>query len=119
MPKKPSTKVKPKPASKRPTTKPVATPAPVTTAASSPAPKAPAPKVTRPRPASARFRRASLTPAARRGLDAVRFIRIHQKRPFGKRGEQGIVDIVREAARLAARELDAAQQPQTGGTDAR
>jgi hypothetical protein len=81
-----------------------------------------APPVTRPAAAApatshrvtARHHRRLLSPAAQRGLDAVKFIRIHQRRPFGKRGEQGIVDIVRQAAHLAAQELEAAQPPQTG-----
>lgn len=58
------------------------------------------------RSATARYRRAGLSPAGRRGLDAAKYLRIHQRKPFGKRGEQGIVDIVREAAHLARLELD-------------
>ena len=47
------------------------------------------------------------TLASKRGSDLVRYLRIHTKHPYGRRGEQAIVDIAREAAHLGNLELDA------------
>jgi hypothetical protein len=75
----------------------------MTTAASA---KTPRPARTR----NARHRRAFLSPAAARGLDAVKYIRIHERKPYGPRGQQAIVDIVKQAAHLARVELETQQQ---------
>lgn len=85
-----------------PTTTAVAAPPPAT-AAPAPHVLTKAPKL--PRPKNARHRRAFLSPAAARGLDAVKFIRIHQRKPYGRRGEQAIIDIVKQAGHLARVEL--------------
>jgi len=42
------------------------------------------------------------------GTKAVRYLRIHAKHPYGKKGEQGIVDIVRAAWRAALVEVESA-----------
>jgi hypothetical protein len=68
------------------------------------------PAATPPRSATARYRRAGLSPAAARGLDCAKYIRIHRRKPYGDRGIAAIVKIAREAARLGLRELDTAQQ---------
>ncbi len=47
------------------------------------------------------------TLASKLGSELVRYLRIHTKHPYGRRGEQAIVDIAREAAHLGNRELDA------------
>jgi outer membrane biosynthesis protein TonB len=58
-----------------------------------------------------RFNRRLLSPAAKRGLDAVGYIRRHVNvKPYGPRGEQGIVDIVKEAAHLGNLELAALER---------
>ena len=64
-----------------------------------PQPVAPAPAIT------SSPTRAALSPAARRGMEAVRYIRIHLRKPYGTRGQEGIVNIAREAAHLALQEL--------------
>jgi hypothetical protein len=106
-------KPKRKPAKPAPRTKPTARPS-VPAAAPPPAPvmmtsaipaTPPAP-VVKPRP-SARYRRSSLTPAARRGADLVRFLRIHSKRPFARRGEEAIQRLAVEVGHLANAELGA------------
>jgi hypothetical protein len=46
-----------------------------------------------------------LTPAARRGSELVRYLRIHAKHPYGKRGEGAVVELAREVAHLARVQL--------------
>lgn len=79
----------------RPVPAPVAAPAPTETVAAAPvAPPAP-------------MRRARLlTPAAKRGSELVRYLRIHRKTPYGTRGEKAIVTLAREVGHLARVELD-------------
>jgi hypothetical protein len=64
-------------------------------------------KAAAPAAPAARFNRKLLSPAGRRGLDAVGYIRRHLIKPYALRGEQGIVDIVKEAAHLGRLELAA------------
>ncbi len=81
--------------------------APATPVASRPTTAAaPAVQPSKPKPV-ARYRRASLTPAARRGSDLVRFLRIHAKKPFAKRGEEAIRRLAIEVGHLANVELGA------------
>jgi hypothetical protein len=89
-------------------TPPPAAPKPTPVAVTS-TPPPPAPPVTKLRPA-ARFRRTSLTPAAQRGADLVRFLRIHSKKPYGVRGINAIAKLAREVGHLANAELDATPQ---------
>lgn len=98
MAKKPTKKVTRKVSSRRDKH---ATPAPSTPP---PAPAAPtvAPVKTRP---TARFHRAHASPAQRRGAELVRFLRIHAKRPYGRRGEANTIALAREVAHLARIEL--------------
>ena len=46
-----------------------------------------------------------MTPAARRGSELVRYLRIHLKRPYGDRGIRAIEKLAREVAHLANLEL--------------
>lgn len=46
-----------------------------------------------------------LSPAARRGRDLVKFLRIHVKRPYGPRGMNAIAALGREVGHLANIEL--------------
>lgn len=62
--------------------------------------------VARPRPV-ARTRRATATPAQRRGADLVRFLRIHSKKPYGARGVNAIATLAREVGHLGNLELNA------------
>jgi hypothetical protein len=73
------------------------TPIPIAT----PAPAAPVAK-----PARARMSRRALSPAAKRGVELVRYLRIHTKKPYGTRGENAIVRLAREVGHLAGLELD-------------
>lgn len=77
-----------------PTESPVDTPAP-----------APAPKHV-----VGRLHRSTLSPAGLRGRDLVRFLRIHTKHPYAKRGEEQIYLLAREVARLGLNELEVTQQ---------
>lgn len=77
---------------------------PVDVTAAPPAP-APAPP---PKPVVGRLHRSTLTPAGVRGRALVRFLRIHTKHPYAKRGEDAIYLLAREVARLGLGELDAA-----------
>jgi hypothetical protein len=73
-----------------------------------PAAAAPAPVTTTPaakRPAVARTRRATATPAQRRGAELARYLRIHLKRPYGERGIRAIVELTKEVGHLARVEL--------------
>jgi hypothetical protein len=85
------------------------------TRAAAPKPAVPAPSasatttttpVAKPRPV-ARTHRRSATPAAARGADLVRYLRIHLKKPYGVRGENAIVALAREVGRLGNIELGA------------
>lgn len=69
-----------------------------------PVPPAPAP-VNLPKPSRARL----LTPAAKRGAELVRYLRIHAKRPYGKRGENAILDMAREVGHLGRLQLGEVQ----------
>jgi hypothetical protein len=69
-------------------------------------PAAPSPAPPAPRPL-ARMRRATATPAQRRGADLVRYLRIHVKRPYGRRGEEAIRRLAVEVGHLANLELNA------------
>jgi hypothetical protein len=51
------------------------------------------------------MRRATASPAQRRGAELVRFLRIHAKRPYGPRGENATIALAREVAHLARLEL--------------
>lgn len=53
----------------------------------------------------ARFRRVGASPAQQRGADLVRYLRIHLKHPYGKRGIAAIEKLAREVAHLANLEL--------------
>jgi len=103
-------KSKPKPPAKattKPKPAPVAVPAPkpepVATAPTTPAP-ASTPATVKSRP-SARTRRATASPAARRGSDLVRYLRIHAKKPYGARGENALVALAKEVGHLGNIEL--------------
>jgi hypothetical protein len=78
------------------------TPALVTAATTEPAP---VPTV-KPRP-MARTRRRLASPAQRRGADLVRYLRIHAKKPFGRRGEEAIRRLAVEVGHLGNLELNA------------
>ena len=54
-----------------------------------------------PRRAAGPLHRSTLTPADLRGRDLVRFLRIHAKRSYGKRGEHAIYLLAREVASAA------------------
>lgn len=69
----------------------------------------PAPVAPTPRQVTGRMHRATLTPAGLRGRDLVRFLRIHTKHPYAKRGEEQIYLLAREVARLGLSELEATQ----------
>src|SRR5438045_3574442 len=84
-----------------PLTTPVAAAATTTTAA----------RVAKPRPV-ARMRRATASPAQRRGADLVRYLRIHQKHPYGDRGIRALVTLAREVAHLGLAELNATVSPE-------
>jgi len=75
------------------------TPIPIAT----PAPRTAAPVA---KPARARMSRRTLSPAAKRGVELVRYLRIHTKKPYGTRGENAIVRLAREVGHLAGLELD-------------
>jgi hypothetical protein len=66
----------------------------------------PAAPVAKPRPL-ARMHRATASPAQRKGAELTRFLRIHAKRPFARRGE-AIRRLAIEAAHLGRIELGAA-----------
>jgi len=55
--------------------------------------------------ARARMRRATATAAQRRGADLVRYLRIHSKKPYAKRGEEAIRQLAIETAHLGRLEL--------------
>jgi hypothetical protein len=112
MAKKPKKAAPPKatkpPARSAPASPPPAASTPSTTATTPPAAtNAAAPRPKSPRPASARFRRSQLSPAGRRGAELVRFLRIHSKHPYAKRGEAAIHKLAVETAHLGRLELDA------------
>jgi hypothetical protein len=87
------------------TTRP-AVPAPTMPASRATANISPAPT---PAPKPSRMTRARLlSPAAKRGADLVRYLKIHAKHPYGPRGQEAIVKIAREAGHLASLELAAA-----------
>jgi hypothetical protein len=75
-------------------------------------PSSAAPGKTRP---TARFHRASASPAQRRGADLVRYLRLHLRRPYGDRGVAAIAKLAQEVAHLANLELNARQAPEGGG----
>jgi len=100
MQKKPTKKVPPKPAKKQAAR--TTAPAITTTVATPPTTS----QVAKPRPV-ARYRRASMTAAQRRGADLVRFLRIHSKKPFARRGEEAIRKLAIEVGHLANIELGA------------
>ena len=107
MPKPKTTKKPPKPASKTKLTPAPVVAAPVAPPAPTVKPDAPpvAPvQASKPRPV-ARTRRATASPAQRRGADLVRFLRIHSKKPYGTRGENALVALAKEVGHLANIEL--------------
>lgn len=63
-----------------------------------------------PRPALGRLHRATLTPAGLRGRDLVRFLRIHVKQPYGKRGQEAIRQLAVEVGHLGNLELNTQAQ---------
>lgn len=65
--------------------------------------------VTSPAVVVARVARVKRTLASKMGSELVRYLRIHTKHPYGRRGEQAIVDLARDAAHLGHLELNAAQ----------
>jgi len=103
-----TTKAKPQ-GSRRPSTR-RATPAsamrPTPAATSTPTPMLPAAPVVRLRPA-ARMRRATASPAQRRGADLTRYLRIHTKHPYADRGIRAIHKLALEVAHLGRLELGA------------
>lgn len=67
----------------------------------------PAPVLTvKPRP-MARTHRRLASPAQQRGADLVRYLRIHAKKPFGRRGEEAIRQLAVEVGHLGNLELNA------------
>jgi hypothetical protein len=102
MPKNPTKKASPK-AVKKPDTR---TSAPTTVAPPPAATATTTSQRAKPRPAAARYRRASLTAAQRRGADLVRYLRIHSKKPFARRGEEAIRKLAIEVGHLANIELN-------------
>lgn len=52
-----------------------------------------------------RTRTRGTSPAGRRGLDCLRFLRIHARTPYGRRGQEAIVKIAIEAGHLGRLEL--------------
>lgn len=56
-------------------------------------------------PPQARTHRSTASPAQRRGADLVRYLRIHLKHPYGKRGEEAIRRLAVEVAHLGNAEL--------------
>src|SRR5437868_3913358 len=108
-PTKAPTRSKPNPAPVVATAPPQPEPIPTPTAAPpTPAPAAmvaiAAPQPVKPRP-SGRTRRATASPAARRGADLVRFLRIHEKHAYGERGVRAIYKLALEVAHLGRLEL--------------
>ena len=100
-PKKAARPVRPKPAlSGTDSRTPTLTATPPTTSAQPP------PRVA-PRRAAGRLHRATLTPAGMRGRDLIRFLRIHAKKPYGKRGEEAIRQMAVEVGHLGNLELNA------------
>lgn len=81
-----------------PQDEPVVTPAPVVEVA-------PTPVVSAPMRPGSRVRNTS--PAMKLGAEVVRYLRLHDKKPYGKRGEQALVEMARKAARVANVELGA------------
>lgn len=63
--------------------------------------------VTSPAAVVARVARVKRTLASKMGSELVRYLRVHTKHPYGRRGEQAIVDMARETAHLGNLELDA------------
>lgn len=53
----------------------------------------------------ARFSRAEASHAARRGADLVRYLRIHARTPYGKRGEEAIGRLAVEVGHLGNLEI--------------
>lgn len=85
-----------------------AAPAPVTPAANTTTNAAPPPApVVRPRPLARMHRK---SPAQKIGSELVRYLRIHSKHPYGKRGQKAILD-------LATRVRQHAQEESKGFTD--
>jgi hypothetical protein len=103
MQKKPTKKTPPKARGKH-SPRPAASAAPASTAVATATTRRAAKTVL---PRTARHRRAFLSAAAARGLDAVKYIRIHERKAYGRRGEQAIIDIVKQAGHLANIELNA------------
>jgi hypothetical protein len=68
-------------------------------------PEVPTPALVKPRPTARTYRRLA-SPAARRGADLVRFLRVHAKRPFGRRGEEAIRRLAVEVGHLGNLELN-------------
>jgi hypothetical protein len=65
------------------------------------------------KPARARMSRRTLTPAQRRGLDLARFLRIHARKPYGRRGEEAIRRLAVEVGHLGNLELNASSAEAT------
>lgn len=63
--------------------------------------------VTSPAAVVARVARVKRTLASKMGSELVRYLRIHTKHPYGRRGEQAIVDMACEIAHMGNLELDA------------
>jgi hypothetical protein len=105
MKKKPTNKAKPagkpRPVEQAPTAPPPVTPqvavTAVTTTTSQPAATAPAPK-----PALMRTR--LRTPAQRSAAELIRFLKIHAKRAYGKRGQRAILDLAQRVRQQAQQE---------------
>jgi hypothetical protein len=76
---------------------PVMPAAAVTTTTNQPPSSAPAPK-----PALARTR--LRTPAQRTVAELIRFLKIHQKTPYARRGQRAILDLAQRATRQAEQE---------------
>jgi len=67
-----------------------------------------APPAPKPRP-SARFHRKNSTLAQQMGSSLVRYLRLHAKSPYGRRGENAIIAWAIRTAHQANVELDARQ----------
>src|SRR5688500_11572074 len=109
-PKKTTKKVKPKGRSTRPIATATTTVVggtklapPTTTLRRSTAPTPNAPPV--PAGGKPMTRERLLSPAAKRGAELVRYVRIHQKRPYGERGMRAIEKLAREVGHLGLTEL--------------
>ena len=50
------------------------------------------------------------SPAMKLGAEVVRYLRLHDKKPYGKRGEQALVEMARNAAHVANVELGATDE---------